>query len=101
MRTDLDLALLEQVAAESLARFDCGESDLNDFLRNDAQRLQQENVARTYLAIAEDSGQLLGYCTLLSDSLHLLTRERKSLGLATEDHPINSGHENCSPRRQC
>lgn len=88
MRTDLDLALLEQVSAESLAHFDCGESDLNDFLRNDAQRLQQENVARTYLAIAKDSGQLLGYCTLLSDSLHLLTRERKSLGLATEDHPI-------------
>ena len=88
MKANFELALLEPSDREMCRGFDCGDNDLNDFLATDALRLQEQNVARTYLALEPGSGRVAGYCTLLSDSLHLLTKERKNLGLASADHPI-------------
>lgn len=86
--TELALALLEGSDVPSLNAFDCGDEDLNDFWVSDAWRLQVENVAKTYLAFDTRNEAVVGYFTLLSDSLHLLTRERRKLGLASDDHPI-------------
>jgi GNAT superfamily N-acetyltransferase len=66
----------------------CGDEDLDDFIRDDAWRLQSEHVAVTYVARDKVSGEVAGYCTLLNDAVRLLTRERKKLGLASDDHPI-------------
>lgn len=82
------LSLLSDDDLPALASFSCGDTDLDDFVRDDAWRLQVENVAKTYLAIATESGEIVGYFTLLTDSVHLLTSEKKKLGLASDDHPI-------------
>jgi GNAT superfamily N-acetyltransferase len=71
-----------------LSEFRCGDSDLDEFLSDDAWRLQIEQVAVSYVAWSADGSQVLGYATLLVDGVHLQTRERKSLGLASQDHPV-------------
>lgn len=73
-------------AAIAASVFDCGDEDLNDFLRTDAARLEDLGVARTHLAWRVD--QLVGYVTLIADSVELQTRERKKLRLLHHDHPV-------------
>lgn len=85
---DFIIALLGEGAVSWLTDFSCGDEDLDGFLKDDAWRLQQQHVARTYLARDNQSGAVLGYMTLLNDAVRLLTRERKKLGLASDDHPI-------------
>ena len=68
--------------------FSCGDDDLDDFLRSDAWRLQQQRVATSYLAFSADGREVLGYVTILADGINLQTRERKKLGLASQDHPV-------------
>jgi GNAT superfamily N-acetyltransferase len=70
-----------------LHKFSCGDEDLDDFLKNDAWRLQTEKVATTYIAV-DAQGALAGYFSLLADSVQLQTRERKKLGLTSDDHPF-------------
>ncbi len=81
-------APLSPVWGDYLGAFDCGDLDLNSFLVEDATRLERERVARTTLAVQPDSGEILGYVTVLNDAVRLLTRERKRLGLASQDHPV-------------
>jgi GNAT superfamily N-acetyltransferase len=75
---------------ETLRSFSCGDDsedeDLNDFLRADALRLQDQKVALTFLALYADA--LVGYVTLLADSVVLLTKERKKVNLTSSDHPV-------------
>ncbi len=42
--------------------FECGDDDLNGFLRDDALRLQERNTVVTYLALYD--GELVGYVSL-------------------------------------
>ena len=55
--------------------FDCGDPDLNDFLKNDASRYQDEHLSHTRLAFLD--GKLVGYITLLADCIVLKTGEKK------------------------
>ncbi len=55
--------------------FDCGDSDLNDFLRNDALNYQQELLAVSYLLI--DDGQLVAFFSLLNDRISITDVESK------------------------
>jgi GNAT superfamily N-acetyltransferase len=57
--------------------FDCGDQDLNDFLRHDAEKYQTELLSHTDLALLDD--RIVGYITLLSDSIVLKTPEKKSV----------------------
>jgi ribosomal protein S18 acetylase RimI-like enzyme len=72
--------------AEDLGAFRSGDADLDDFLRTDALRLQAAGTARTYLA--RDQGVLVGFVSVLSDSVILETRERRALALRSGDHPV-------------
>lgn len=45
--------------------FDCGDSDLNDFLQNDAILFFEKRIASTY--VLEDNGQIIAYFSLLND----------------------------------
>ena len=47
--------------------FDCGDEDLNDFLKNDALIQQDKKLNLTKLVICED--MLIGYVSLLTDRL--------------------------------
>lgn len=50
-----------------LTAFDCGDSDLNDFLFNDAKRAAELRIANTF--ILEDDGRIAAYFCLLNDRI--------------------------------
>lgn len=51
----------------SLKYFDCGDSELNRFLTEDARFFKEEMIANTY--VWEDSSSVLAYFCLLTDSI--------------------------------
>ncbi len=82
----LEIRRLE-VGDESLvAGFESGDGDLNDFLRDDALRLQSLNTVLTYVALYD--GVVEGYVSLMVDAIVLETKERKKLLLTHDDHPV-------------
>lgn len=62
-----------------LSDFDCGDDDLNDFLKNDALAQQNENLNVTKLVMCE--GKILGHTSLLTDALILKNINDESLKL--------------------
>ena len=44
--------------------FDCGEPALNDFLQSLAGQQQRKGISKTYVALAEDGINLLGFVTI-------------------------------------
>ncbi len=63
--------------AHDVSQFDCGDDDLNDFLKNDCFRYQSEYLSHTRLVFYQ--GSLGGFLTLLSDSIVLKTKEKRKL----------------------
>ena len=77
---DLEIRPLGPSDAAQLAEFACGDADLDDFIRTDVARLQDENVVQTYLARRAASGRrVLGYVSLLADAITLETGEAPRL----------------------
>ncbi|MBQ6100123.1 MAG: GNAT family N-acetyltransferase [Methanobrevibacter sp.] len=52
-----------------LSYFDCGDEELNDFLKNDALKQQNEKLNITKLIMFD--GKIIGYTSILTDSLIL------------------------------
>jgi GNAT superfamily N-acetyltransferase len=54
-----------------IAPFDCGDTDLNDFLANDAATYQRERLAVTHLSALQtgETTEIAGYFCLLTDKL--------------------------------
>lgn len=71
---DLDLVCFDP-EVHDVSGFDCGDSDLNDFLKNDAARYQLEHLSHTRLAFLNE--ELVGYITILADCIILKTSEKK------------------------
>ena len=46
------------------ASFDCGEPELNDFLRRHARQSHDKGEAKTFLAVSNQDGAILGFYTL-------------------------------------
>jgi len=44
--------------------FDCGESALNQFLRQQAGQQQRKGFSKTYVALADDDASVLGFVTV-------------------------------------
>src|SRR5271157_5205736 len=63
--------------AHNVSGFDCGDSDLNDFLKNDAARYQDHHLSRTRLAFLD--GIIVGYITCLADAIILKSGEKRQL----------------------
>ena len=53
-----------------LSDFDCGDSDLNDFLFEDAKHFLEKRIANTF--ILEDEGKIVAYFCLLNDKVSRL-----------------------------
>ena len=51
----------------ALTEFDCGDSDLNDFLFEDAKNFLEKRIANTYLL--EEDGRIAAYFCLLNDKI--------------------------------
>jgi ribosomal protein S18 acetylase RimI-like enzyme len=85
---DLEILPLTAADALNLEEFSCDDDDLNDFVRTDALRLQNEHATQCYLARRESTGaRVLGYVALLTDAVLLESKERKGLGLR-DAHPV-------------
>ncbi len=64
--------------------FDCGDSDLNDFLLNDALYYQQQYLAHTILLYSKNI--LVGYYTLACDAIRLDVNEKSSFSKRKRIH---------------
>ena len=50
-----------------LTAFDCGDSDLNEFLMEDAKLFHEKRISNTF--ILEDEGRIVAYFCLLNDKI--------------------------------
>lgn len=51
-----------------LSKFDCGDTDINEFLKEDALNYQKEHFAKTYISFLPESN-ILGFFCLSNDCL--------------------------------
>jgi GNAT superfamily N-acetyltransferase len=65
---DLQLVIPDP-AQHAIESFDCDHADINDFIKNDCARQAEQRLSYTRLALYQ--GNILGYITLLSDSIAL------------------------------
>lgn len=86
---EYEILPLSAADQEEVAAFNCGNADLDDFVRSDALALQECHVVSTYVARCKENRgvTLVGYIALLADAIVLQTPERKKLNLAIS-HPI-------------
>lgn len=73
---DMELLCLD-LAIHNINDFDCADADLNDFLRTDSQRYSAEYLSHTRIAV--HNGVVVGYITLLADSIILKSSEKRHL----------------------
>lgn len=86
MCADLDLALRRfKPGEDDFSGFDCGDVDLNEFIRDDAPGLEEKDVTRVYVAAAGNQG--LGYVAIVADTIVLKTPEQKKLSLELKNVP--------------
>lgn len=57
--------------------FDCGDTDLNGFLFEDAKKYIEELLAVTYLLVDTRNNQTVAYFSLLNDRISLIPEEQK------------------------
>lgn len=72
----------------STGQFDCGEHDLNEFLKDDALKHQHERIAVTYLCFY--AGKLVGYFTWLTDAIEIEGKDKrvfKKIGMSYRTYP--------------
>lgn len=53
--------------------FDCGNAQLNEFLKKYARQSQERNTSKTYVAIDNHSEQILGFYTVTLNSISPIT----------------------------
>ncbi|MBQ1588662.1 MAG: GNAT family N-acetyltransferase [Prevotella sp.] len=61
------MKVVRLTADYELTEFDCGDSDLNEFLMEDAKRFLEKRIANTFLL--EDDGRIVAYFCLLNDKV--------------------------------
>lgn len=82
---------LEKLSKENILlteKFDCGVQDLNEFLKEDALKHQEEKISVTYLCFYED--KLVGYFTWLTDAIEIKGDDKevfKLMGMEYRAYP--------------
>ena len=61
----------ELTPESNLEAFKCADGDLNDFLMDEAKDYETELLAKTYLVVNEENGDLIAYFSLLNDTVRL------------------------------
>lgn len=68
--------------------FDCGDTDLNEFLRRYARQSHDQGAAKTFLAVDDDGGAILGFYSLAPASVaYHRVPEAARPGLARHEVP--------------
>jgi predicted GNAT family N-acyltransferase len=57
--------------------FDCGKPSLNDFLHTLVSQYERRNLGRTYVAVREGENRVLGYYTLASGAVEVVSLPAK------------------------
>lgn len=71
------------------SQFDCGHTDLNEWLQKRASQWDRKGLSRTYVAISDNSSQVLGYYSLSSHAVEFESLEQdQSRGLPRIDVPV-------------
>ncbi len=79
------LAGLTAEDAGELAYFDCGDSDMNEFLREESLDQQMQNLSKTYLLYY--MGELAAFCSICADSIKLHYEEKQGERLSRNVAP--------------
>jgi len=77
---DLTKILIEKLSGENLnltEKFDCGDSDLNEFLKEDALNYMKGKIAVTYLCLYEC--EVIGFYCLANDAIEVKGKPKKVL----------------------
>ncbi len=91
MAIDLSKLQLKKLSDSNIAiamQFDCGDQDLNEFLKDDALKHQRERIAATYLCFYE--GKVVGYFSWLTDAIEIKGRDKrvfKEIGMNYRTYP--------------
>lgn len=65
-------------AAERIEDFNCGDADLNDFIRSEAGLYSLELLAVTYVVEDDTTGKMLAYFSLANDKVSLSEFDNKT-----------------------
>ena len=65
-----------------LSKFDCGDKDIGDFIRNDALTYQEKNLATTTIFIYKE--EIIGFFSAAADSLKLVPPEKEEHEIASK-----------------
>lgn len=68
------------VSDQVLKAFDCGKSNLNEFLRDNALEMHDSKLSSTSLVFHKDFDGLVGYFSLSNDAIPLSSFEESELG---------------------
>lgn len=60
--------------SHNVSFFHCSNDDLNDFLKEDAKKSQEDLISRTFLCLWQDC--ILGYLTLVTDTIEVKLIEK-------------------------
>jgi GNAT superfamily N-acetyltransferase len=71
------LDIVKLSAGFDLSHFDCGDEDLNSFLKDNALDYQNGSLAVTYLCLYKN--QIIAYFSLSSDAIRLDPEEKESM----------------------
>lgn len=63
---------------ETIASFDCGDEDLNDFILNESIHYRQARLAVSYVIEQRSSGQVVGFFSLANDKVSISDFENKT-----------------------
>lgn len=81
-----DRLLIKKLIKEhEIENFECDDSDLNDFLINDAMPQMEKKLNVTYLCFYENV--LVAYFTLSSDSITINDEDQKIVGIRYPQYP--------------
>lgn len=69
----------------NLDSFDCGDGDLNDFLKKDSFSYSEKGIARTYVCLFQN--QPVGFFSICADAIRLSVEERNSEFGKQKAHP--------------
>lgn len=72
-----ELDVVKLSAGFDLSNFDCGDSDLNSFLKDDALLYQNGSLAITYVCLYKN--QIVGYFSFCSDAIRLEVEEKEAM----------------------
>lgn len=63
---------------EIISSFDCGDSDLNDFILNESQLYRKARLAVSYIIERKESKDVIGFFSLANDRVSISDFENKS-----------------------